>query len=225
MPYRGGAKKGPALPQVLGGVGSDLDNFGCPRCGAHDRERHLLMYLRASGQLAEMRGKVVVHFAPEKHLCRFILASGPAQYVRCDLYPKSSEIRKMDMLAMDFESGSVDVLIANHVLEHVASDAQALAEVRRVLKPGGYAILQTPYCKKLHKIWEDAGIDDDAGRTQAYGQEDHVRLYGRDIFERFAAAGFQSRVRQHEDLLPKVDAYVSGINCEEPLFLFQRDMK
>jgi hypothetical protein len=48
MPYRRGSRGAPPLMRALDGVGSDVDHFECPRCGAHDRERHLLLYMRAS---------------------------------------------------------------------------------------------------------------------------------------------------------------------------------
>ena len=98
----------------------------------------------------------------------------------------------MDILDMPLESESFDFVIANHVLEHVSDDLKALTEIRRVLRVGGYAILQTPYSSKLHHTWQDPGIADDAARLQAYGQEDHVRLFGRDIFARITSAGLAS---------------------------------
>lgn len=222
LPYRGGSRNLPPLMRVLDVVGSDIDNFFCPRCGAHDRERHILMYLQAGGLMKGLADKAVLHFAPERRLAQLISAKRPARYLRCDLQPTSDDIRKMDMLAMDLEPYSFDLVIANHVLEHVADDYKALSEVRRVLKVGGYAILQTPFSAKLHGTWEDAGIADEVSRLQAYAQEDHVRLYGRDIFERFASSGLQSRVQTHAQLLPDVDAGVQGVNSQEPFFLFQR---
>lgn len=222
LPYQGGSSTMPALMQELQIVGSDVDHFGCPRCGAHDRERHLFMYMEAAGLFSELRGKTVVHFAPERQLSKRIAANEPARYVRCDLYPGAPDIQRIDILEMDFPSSSVDLLIANHVLEHVADDMQALSEIYRILKVGGYAILQTPYSQKLHHTWDDPGITDEATRLQAYGQVDHVRLYGRDIFERFKSAGFNSCVLQHTELLADTDTNKYGINCQEPFFLFQR---
>jgi SAM-dependent methyltransferase len=203
-------------------VGSDLDNFECPYCGAHDRERHLFLYLQAVGLLISVRGQDVLHFAPERQLSGQIAASGPSRYVKCDLCPQSADLARVDMLAIPFDTKSFDIVIANHVLEHVADDLQALAEIRRVLRVGGHAILQTPYSRKLNHTWQDPGIADARSRLQAYGQEDHVRLYGRDIFERFASVGLESRVRQHSDLLPDVDPVCDGINPDEPFFHFQR---
>lgn len=222
MPYRSGLRGVPGLMRTLDMVGSDPDHFECPRCGAHDRERHLLMYMRASGLLDDLRGRAVLHFAPEKRLSRFIRDAQPARYLPCDLFPHSPEIERVDMLDMPFEAGTIDVVIANHVLEHVSDDARALSEILRVLKPGGFAILQTPYSGRLHRTWQDAGIDDPQARLQAYGQEDHVRLFGRDIFERITAAGFESCVRQHAELLNDIDPARAGINPAEPFFLFRK---
>lgn len=222
MPYMSGSAGAPKLMRVIDMIGSDPDRFECPRCGAHDRERHMLMYLDKIDMLTGMLGKSVLHFAPEKGLARRIRANNPSRYIPCDLYPRTPDIERVDMLDMQFEDRSFDVVIANHVLEHVNDDLKALGEIHRVLKPGGYAILQTPYSAKLHRTWQDPGIDDDAARLQAYGQSDHVRLFGRDIFARFASTGLVSGVRQHDELLPNVDATVLGVNPREPLFLFRR---
>jgi len=97
-----------------------------------------------------------------------------------------------------------------------------LSEIHRVLKPGGMAILQTPYSSRLHRTWQDAGIDTPEARLQAYGQEDHVRLFGRDIFDRIVAAGFRSDVRLHSELLADVDPDIAGVNAAEPFFLFRK---
>ncbi len=128
------------------------------------------------------------------------------------------------MLDMPFEDQSFDLLIASHVLEHVGDDRAALREIHRVLKTGGQAILQTPYCRMLTHTWEDPGITTAAARVQAYGQDDHVRLFGRDIFDRFASAGLAADVRTHDELLPTFDAAEYGVNRAEPFFLFRREI-
>lgn len=222
MPYQYGTRSVQPLSRVLGVIGSDVTNFACPRCWAHDRERHLLLYLRASRLLDEIAGKTVLHFAPERRLQTVIERANPATYIKADLFPSSVRVRRVDMLAMPFDDRSFDFLIANHVLEHVADDRRALAEIHRVLRIGGYAILQTPYSPRLSRTWQDDGIDTDDARLVAFGQSDHVRLYGRDIFERFASAGLRSLVTRHEELLPDIDAVRFGINAREPFFLFRR---
>lgn len=222
FPYRGGSKNMPRLPLALGMIGSNVDSFECPSCGGHDRERHLFLYMQAAGFFKKMEGKSVLHFAPERHLAAILQASKPGKYIKCDLFPVSGDVMRVDMLSMDFPDNTFDMLIANHVLEHVEDDVAALLEIYRVLKPGGYAILQTPYCEKLCKSWSDPGVDSDAARLEAYGQEDHVRLYGKDIFDIFESSGLISCVKYHEELLSDIRADVYGVNKKEPFFLFKK---
>lgn len=221
-PYQGGWSAAPRLMVVLGMVGSDLDHWACPHCGAHDRERHLWMYLNRLGLLQRFVGADVLHFAPEKRLVRQLLSAGASRYVRADLYPTAPEIEKVDLLAMRFDDASFDIVIANHVIEHVADDRVALLEIRRVMRSHAFAVLQTPYCAKLAHTIEDPAVVDDEARTQLYGQADHVRLFGSDIFDRFAACGLQPAVRWHHDTLPDIDPVTWGVNPSEPLFLFHR---
>ena len=175
-----------------------------------------------TGLLASLRDKVVVHFAPEPHLSRIIAEQRPARYVQCDLFPSAPLVQREDMLSMSFDTGSVDVFIANHVLEHVSDDGLAVREVARVLKEGGLAILQTPFSPVLSKTWEDAGITTDAGRLHAFGQRDHVRFFGRDIVERIAISGLSSKVRLHSEVLADVDPALAGVNSREPFLLFEK---
>ncbi len=223
LPYRGGWKSAPSLIRTLDIIGSDLDNFQCPWCGSTDRERHLVMYMGVSGLFDALPGMSILHFAPERHLSRLIVAAGPARYIKCDLFPNSAEVERVNIQAIPYPDNAFDLVIANHVLEHVKEDARALEEVWRILKPGGHAILQTPFSAKLHETWSDAGIDDDLTRLQAYGQEDHVRLFGRTIFDHFKAVGFLSRVRQHREALEEFDPIAYGVNVAEPFFFFQKN--
>lgn len=203
-------------------IGSDVDHFECPRCGSHDRERHLFMYLRAADLLNHMPGTAILHFAPEKHLRRFIQQAGPAVYVPCDLYPQGTDVQRVDMENIEFEAETFDLVIANHVLEHVSDVRKALEEIRRVLKPAGYAILQTPFSQRLQSTWSDSGIDSPQARLQAFGQEDHVRMFGQDIFSTITNAGFLSLVTTHDNILHDYDSQKYGVNVAEPFFLFQK---
>lgn len=222
LPYWGGTRATPPLGRELRVVGSDLDHYECVRCGANDRERHLQLYCMQLDLRASMAGARILHFAPERQFSRYVADAGPAHYVRADLYPASADVVRVDMLDMQFADGAFDIVIANHVLEHVADDRAALREIRRVLRPGGLAILQTPYSTVLQHTFEDRGIVAPRAREYAYGQDDHVRLYGRDIFEVIAAAGFAARVARHEEALSAFDALVYGVNAQEPFFLFER---
>lgn len=222
IPYAGGSKSLPPLMHAIELTGSDVDNFECPWCGATDRERHLAMYMNACGLLDSLAGKNVLHFAPEPRIARLVADCAPARHIKADLYPTGPDIEKIDMMQIPYPDASFDLIVANHVLEHVADYPASLQELSRVLKPGGMAILQTPYSAKLDATWSDDGIDDDRARLHAYGQEDHVRLFGKDIFERFAIAGLVSRVQSHDELLPDIDAGTFGVNRAEPFFLYER---
>jgi SAM-dependent methyltransferase len=212
----------PALMAALQVIGSNVGRFTCPRCLSHDRERHMLLYLRATGFMQRLSGMRVLHMAPEVNLARLITAQGPVRYVQGDLFPSASNQQRIDLQQIPYPDRSFDLVVANHVLEHVEDDTAALTEIARVLAPGGHAILQTPYSPVLTSTFADPGIRCPATRLQAYGQEDHVRLYGSDIFTRFAAAGLVNRCLTHECVLPDADAYRHGVNPAEPLFLFEK---
>ncbi len=222
LPYGRGWKGAPPLMRALGVVGSDLDWYMCPACFSNDRERHLVYYFRRLGLFEQIGGKAIMHFAPEPKFRELLAQAGPSRHVLADLWPAAPGVEKIDMLNIGYPDGSFDFVIANHVLEHVSDDLRALSELRRISRPGGIAILQTPYSAVLEKTICDPGVDTAAARLQLYGQEDHVRLYGRDIFSRFAAAGFVDRVAWHDDVLEEVDPGRYGVNRHEPLFLFER---
>lgn len=222
LPYKGGWRKVSPFLKVVNLVGSDVDNFSCPHCWSHDRERHLFLFLKEMGLIGRFKNANVLHFAPEVWISKVIQEQSPARYIKADLYPASPDIEKVDMLAIQYANETFDFVIANHVLEHVQDEMQALSELYRVLKIGGIAILQTPYSAKLKHTFCDPGIDNDEARLQAYGQEDHVRLYGLDIFDRFASVGFVSQVQSHKDLLSGIDAKKYGVNELEPFFLFKK---
>lgn len=207
---------------ALAMTGSDLDNFSCPECAAHDRERHLYLYLERLGILETIKTAQILHFAPEGRLTRLIEKLGPTRYVRADLFPNDATIEKIDMLDVPYSANTFDIVIANHVLEHVMNDLQALSELHRVLKPNGLAILQTPFSAKLEATFQDPGVDSDVARLHLYGQEDHVRLYGKDIFRRFASSGLIAEIHTHAEVLADIDFMKYGVNPQEPLFLFKK---
>ena len=221
-PYRGGWSFAPSLVREVGYVDGDYDDCYCTKCSSTDRERHLQLYISALGILDDLQTTRVVHFAPELHTRSLIKDAKPREYIMCDVAPKSDEIRQMDLLDLDFADGSVGLFIVNHVLEHVPNTAKALSEIHRVLQPQGLAIMQTPFCLGLVSTWEDAGIDSEAARYQAFGQEDHVRLFGMDLFDQLVNAGFSYRGGSHADLLPNVDAWRNGVDPREPFFLYAK---
>lgn len=222
IPFGRGTAGIPPLLRSIDIVGSDVDHFECPWCGSHDRERHLYLYMTKAGLLDRLPGSRVLHFAPERRLASVIASHYPACYVKCDLVVRDAGVMAADIMAIPFIENSFDFVIANHVLEHVNNDISALIEITRVLRPGGMAILQTPFSAKLQRTWFDPGIDSEESRLQAYGQSDHVRLYGKDIFQRFSSHGLKSSVSSHDDLLAEYLPQIYGVNQREPFFLFEK---
>ena len=133
----------------------------------------------------------MLHVAPELCFMSRFDALENLEYITADIESPLAKV-KMDIHEIPFEDNSVDIIFCNHVLEHVDDDKKALSEMRRVLKPGGWAILQVPFFYPLPKTtYEDKTIVDPRDREKAFGQDDHVRMYGEDYGARLAGSGFQ----------------------------------
>lgn len=221
-PYRGGNAARSGFIRDLETVGSDLDNFRCPGCGGNDRHRHLAMYFDRLGIWRQFEAASVLHFAAESSIERRIMEQKPREYIKADLNPKATDVREIDATAIPFQKDTFDWVICNHVLEHISDDRRALKEIFRVLKAGGRAVLQTPYSMVLAQTFCDPAIDTDEMRMRYYGQEDHVRVYGRDLFLRMEEAGFLLTLHEHGEVLPDVDPTYHGVNADEPLILVSK---
>jgi hypothetical protein len=166
----------------------------CPVCWAGTRTRLLWLYLQRASELLEQPARLL-HMAPEPGLHQRLSAAPNLDYHSGDLdparYPFAPEMRKLDLTALPQPDGYFDAVLANHVLEHVEDDWRALAEVLRVLRPGGLALLQVPIARRLDATCEDRAVRTPEQRLQRYGQRDHVRLYGSDYPERLRRAGFR----------------------------------
>ena len=112
------------------------------------------------------------------------------EYITGDLESPLAKI-KMNVLDIPFEKDFFDVVFCNHVMEHVESDTKAMTEILRVLKPAGWAIIQSPVYPELEKTLEDPTITDPTERERIYGQNDHLRKFGKDYGDRLKKAGFK----------------------------------
>ncbi len=193
----------------------------CPGCYSKDRERLVYLYLTRAQAWVFSRPMALLHIAPEPSLAAKLRAVASIDYVSADLDAASAE-RRMDITAIEEGDDRYDVIICNHVLEHVVEDGKAMAELCRVLKPGGFAILQVPISYLLADTYEDFSIIDPAERERAFGQNDHVRIYGRDYPGRLERAGFSVTEIRPEDFLRarEVDEY--RVLPEERLYLCGR---
>jgi SAM-dependent methyltransferase len=185
----------------------------CAQCGS--RERHRLLWLWATqGGGNRLEGKRILHFAPEKALRR-VLDRNPG-YETADLTQKGVE-HKTDIMRLPMQDGTYDVVIANHVLEHVDDDRRAIRELFRVLKSGGLALLTVPINPTRTETHEDPTITEPLQCQAHFTAPDHRRFYGLDFADRLREAGFSVetwRLTPAEEvqysLLPMEWLYLAG---------------
>jgi len=164
-------------------------NALCPVCDSSDRERLVYLWLKQKTDLLD-RPQRILHLAPEPSLSALFLRMKNPGYLTGDLMNPAAMVR-IDVTRIPYDDGHFEAVICNHVLEHVPDDAKAMRELRRVLKPGGRAVRQVPISATRAESYEDDSITDPTGREAAFGQIDHVRIYGHaDYPERLRRAGF-----------------------------------
>lgn len=181
-------------------IGGGLrDNCICPLCGCNDRERWLYYVLKNKTNLDAMNGRVL-HFAPERSISEMIQANGSIDYYTGDINPGRG-MHVTDITCIQYKEEIFDYVICNHVMEHIKDENKAVSEVMRVLKHDGKWIFSIPICTDIDKTYEDNTIISPVDRLREYGQEDHVRLYGKDFKERFEKYGLKIKVFSPEDEL------------------------
>ncbi|AZQ42770.1 class I SAM-dependent methyltransferase [Nonlabens ponticola] len=154
-------------------------------------ERHRLLWLYLQRELKIFDKKIdLLHFAPEQCFYDRFRESANINYLTTDLNSPLADVHA-DICNLPFEGDSYDLILCNHVLEHIPDDETAMREIYRVLKPGGTAILQIPLDMSREVTYEDDSITDRDERERIFGQYDHVRVYGMDYFERLDSIGFK----------------------------------
>ncbi len=153
-------------------------------------ERHRLLWLYLKNQTDFFTAHLkVIHFAPEQAFYKRFRRLKNLDYTTTDLNSPLADI-KADICNLPFDSNSFDVILCNHVLEHIPNDVKAMQELFRILRPGGWGILQIPQDLARKVTYEDDSIVDKKERAKIFGQYDHVRIYGRDYFDKLRAVGF-----------------------------------
>lgn len=189
------------------------DRAKCPRCGSLERHRVLWLFLERETDLFERPG-AMLHIAPEYALHRRLSQAPGLRYVTGDL-DSALATHELDVMDIPFAAGSFNFLICNHVLEHVEDDRRALAEIHRVLAPGGWAILMCPVDRRRTMTLEDPAAVTPQDRHRLFGQSDHVRLYGRDYADRLAKAGFAVRAERYVESCDSSSAARFGLRREQ----------
>lgn len=171
------------------GYENPRENVLSPSTLSLERHRLLWLYLKIETNFFTAPLKVL-HFAPEQAFYKRFKKLPNLNYTTTDLNSPLADI-KADICNLPFKDDSFDVILCNHVLEHIPNDIQAIKELYRVLKPGGWGIFQIPQDLKRNTTFEDDSIVDKKERAKIFGQYDHVRIYGRDYFDKLRSIGFK----------------------------------
>ena len=172
------------------GYGKNIrKNALCP--GTLSLERHRLLWLFLERNTTFFNDKLkVLHFAPEQPFYKKFKSIKNWNYITCDLNSPLADI-KADICKLPFKKFEFDLIICNHVLEHIDNDFMAMEEIYRVLKKNGIGILQVPIDESLSITFEDKTIIDPKIKSELFGQYDHVRKYGKDFYDRLKSVGFK----------------------------------
>ncbi|RZJ71399.1 class I SAM-dependent methyltransferase [Flavobacterium sp.] len=170
------------------GYGKQRDNVLSPSTLSLERHRLLWIYLKNETDFFTAPKKVL-HFAPEQAFYKRFRNQKNLDYTTTDLLSPLADV-KADICNLPFADNQYDLILCNHVLEHIPDDTKAMQELFRVMKPGGMGIFQIPQDLKREKTFEDNSITDQKKRAEIFGQYDHVRVYGRDYFDKLRSIGF-----------------------------------
>lgn len=171
------------------GYGVQRPNALSPSTLSLERHRLLWLYLKNETDFFNSPKKVL-HIAPEQCFLKLFRKQKNLDYTTADLYSPIADV-KADICNLPFKNNMYDVIFCNHVLEHIENDKKAMSELYRVLKPGGMGIFQIPQELDREKTYEDFSITSPEERTKHFGQYDHVRIYGKDYFNRLRKVGFK----------------------------------
>ncbi|MEY8847827.1 class I SAM-dependent methyltransferase [Psychroserpens sp. XS_ASV72] len=174
------------------GYGQQRPNVLSPSTLSLERHRLLWLYLKRETDFFTntKQCRKVLHFAPEQCFLKRFKALDHIDYTTTDLNSPIADV-KADICNLPFSDNSYDVIFCNHVLEHIPDDTKAMQELYRVLKPGGFGIFQIPQDLTREQTFEDNSITDRKARAEIFGQYDHVRVYGRDYFDKLRSIGFK----------------------------------
>ena len=197
------------------GYGKQRENALSPGTLSLERHRQMWLYLQNETDFFTKNYKVL-HIAPEQEFLRKFKKMKNLDYISADLFSPIVDV-KADILDLPFENESFDIIFCNHVLEHIEDDRKAMSELLRVMKKGGWGIVQVPMKNSLEKTYEDFTIKDPKERQKHFGQYDHVRWYGMDYFDRLKSVGFEADANFYSQKFSKEEIKKFGLREYEIL--------
>ena len=209
-------------------ISAGLQKRANARCvGCNSLERHRLMWLFLERETQFFSSKLkVLNVAPEKLFYNKFRALPNIDYVSIDLNPDmydyGSKTIRMDLTDLKFDNNTFDVIICNHVLEHVPNDSAAISEMYRALKPGGWAMINVPVDHNREVTFEDIHINDPKNQLELFGQHDHVRVYGKDYVNRLRGPGFEVEVFDYTNRFTNNEIFRYGLQKGEEIYLCRK---
>lgn len=198
------------------------ENALCPQCLSLERHRLIWNYLNTKTNFFST-GIHMLHVAPELCFIERFEKIHHKNYITGDIESPLAKV-KMDVHNIPFDENTFDVVMCNHVLEHVTDDHKVMTEFLRVLKPGGWAILQSPMDYSMETTYEDPSITDPLEREKHFGQDDHLRMYGLDYGEKLRSAGFNVKEEKVIDLYSPEEIFKLGLDKNEILYFCEKEV-
>ena len=162
-------------------------NAKCPKCGSSERQRLFYLYMKNKKDFDNVKNTKILEVGPDDFVTKALFEREGITYTSVDI-ERSNATQKMDLTNLNYPDDSFDNIFCYHVLEHISDDIKAMGELYRVLKPGGWGILQVP-------LWSDLTFEDNNVGPEEYeliyGHPQHVRRYGRDYLDRLESVGFK----------------------------------
>lgn len=200
---------------------SSRENALCPSCLSLERHRLMALYMKRKTNFYTANLKVL-HVAPEYCFIDRFEQMKNLDYITADIESPLAKV-KMDIHQIPFPENSFDVAICNHVMEHVDDYILAMSELHRVLKPGGWALIQSPQDMKYEVTYEDPTITDPKEREIHFLQNDHLRLFGRNYGRELEKGGFKvTEDRFVMDELSKAEVHRYSLPGEEIVYFCQK---
>lgn len=202
------------------GYGKQRENALSPGTLSLERHRQMWLYLQNETHFFSEKLKVL-HIAPEQEFLRKFKAMKNLDYTSADLFSPIVDV-KADILDLPFQDQTFDVVICNHVLEHIIDDRKAMSELYRVMKPKSWGIVQVPLKSSLDNTYEDFTITDPKERQKHFGQYDHVRWYGMDYFDRLESVGFKAEANFYSQQYSEEDQFRYSLMKNEILPIIRK---
>jgi len=191
----------------------------CPICGSLERHRLDWLMFTEYTDLFDCSPKAMLHVAPEKFFSERFQKIWNLDYLSADLNNPKAMV-KMDVTNIAYPDNTFSIIYCSHVLEHIPNDVKAISEFYRVLKPGGWAVLQVPV--SADKTYEDPTIVEPEERKKHFGQWDHVRLCGPDYIDRMKWAGFDAECLRATDIVKETDCARMGFSSDRLIFFCRK---